>query len=413
MTDFKSVREQFPALNQTVYGQPLCYLDSAATALKPQAVIDRVNHFLSLEAANVHRGAHYLSDRATANYEAVREKFAEYLGAPSAGLIFTKGTTDSINLVAQSLAQGIFKVGDEILLTQLEHHSNIVPWHNLAMQRNGKVHFAKITASGQVDLEDFEKHLKTGRIRIAAFTACSNTLGIFTPVSQMIELCQRYGALSLVDGAQLMANERIHLTNLGCDFFAFSGHKIFAPYGIGVLYGRSEVLSRMPPATFGGSQISEVTEEKTTFLPPPQRFEPGTPNVEGVLGMGAALDFFQNIPLTDIQAHEKTLLKKLISLLAEFKNIETYGSLELPHAPIVSFNFKGVHASDVGFILDQQGIAVRCGHHCTQPLMRALGVPATVRASLSIYNNEQDLIQLQQGLEKAQELLFGNTNTVR
>ncbi len=413
MTDFAWIRSQFPALQQSVHGQPLCYLDSGATSLKPLSVIDRVTQFLSLETANVHRGAHYLSDRATLAYEGVREKWAAYLGAPASSLIFVKGTTDGINLVVRSLAESHLVSGDEILLTQLEHHANIVPWQDWAARRGGVVRFAKILSSGQVDLADFERHLKSGRIRMAAFTACSNTLGVLTPLTEMIGLCKKYGAYSLVDGAQLLATERVHLQNLACDFFVFSGHKIFSPYGVGVLYGRPELLESMPPASFGGSQIAEVTEEKTTFLPPPQRFEPGTPNIEGVIGLGAALEFFEAIPLADVQTHERALTARLLEVLKSFKNIEIYGDRSLPHAPIVSFNFRGIHASDVGFILDQQGIAVRCGHHCTQPLMRVLGVPATVRVSLSIYNNEADLNQLHQGLEKAQELLIGNASPIR
>ncbi len=409
ITDLKKLRDEFPALNQKINGSPLAYFDSAATTLKPKVVVDRVEHFLSFETANVHRGAHYLSDQATGFFEETREKAKEFIGASDKNsIVFVKGTTDGINLVASSFGEKAISKNDVILLTQLEHHSNIVPWQELAKRKDARVLFAKINGSGEIDLDSFANLLESNPVKIAAFTACSNSLGTTPPIRKMIELCRQAGVTTLVDGAQAVSSQKIDVQDLNCDFFVFSGHKIFAPYGIGVLYGKLELLNSMDPYQFGGSQIREVTEEKSTFLDSPQKFEAGTPNIEGVIGLGTAIDFLSQLPIAAIREHEETLWRSARQVLSAWKNIEIYGP-ESFQGPILSFNIRDVHASDIGAIVDNMGVAMRCGHHCTQPLMRALKVPATARISFSIYNNNADILQFKEALSKAQEMICGNT----
>lgn len=400
---FEQIREQFPALRQKVNGKDLVYLDSAATALKPESVAERVYQFNRLEISNVHRGAHSLADKATQNYEDARAAVANFLNAQSSEeIIFVRGTTEAINLVAQSYARPLLQEDDEILITEMEHHANIVPWQIVAEEKKAKIRAVAVTDSGELDLEDLKLKLNP-KTKIVAFTACSNTLGTVNDVKVITALAHKFGAKVLVDGAQIVSQEEVDVQELGCDFFVFSGHKLFAPFGIGVLYGKKEILESMPPYQGGGSMISQVTIERTTFNDVPMRFEAGTPNVEGAIGLLSALDFVKSIGFAKIKAHKKSLLEAATEGLLKIPKVKIVGTA-LHKGPILSFNLQEAHHSDIGQILDQQGIAVRAGHHCTQPLMKRFGITGTVRASFSVYNNMQDVESFLKAVKKAQEL---------
>ncbi len=402
------VRSNFPALEQKVFDQPLVYLDSAATTLKPKKVIDRLLHYYSFETANVHRGAHFLSDRATEAYEAARLTVKKFINVGDAGeIIWTRGTTESINLVAASYAGLHLKSGDEIILSQLEHHSNIVPWQMVAEKKGLKIHFVPMTAAGDYDYATYERML-SAKTRFVSVVHASNSLGTIVDVKRVIEAAHKVGAKVLVDAAQSAPAMPIDVQDLNCDFMAFSGHKTFGPYGIGVLYGKKDLLNQMEPYQGGGSMIDAVTEEKTTFLQAPHRFEAGTPNISGVLGLAVAIDYLNDIGFKNIIEHERALLHSAYARLSQMKDIQIYGLHET--APekvsnILSFNFKRAHASDIGHLLNQQGVAVRTGHHCTQIVMKNLGITGTIRASFSIYNNENDIERLATGLEKARRII--------
>lgn len=403
-SDIKKARIDFPLLSRKVDGKFPVYLDSAATTLKPWPVIERLSQFYSFETANVHRGAHFLSDKATENYEIAREKTRAFLNAHSVNeIIFTRGTTESINLAANALAAGGWlKTGDEILLTELEHHSNIVPWQMAAEKTGAIVRAIPITPEGALDLEK-AKELITAKTKLLAVTHCSNSLGTVCPVEQLTEWVHAVGGLVLVDGAQRVAAAQVDVQKIKADFYAFSGHKMFGPYGIGVLYGRESLLEKLPPYQGGGSMIHEVTFEKTTYHDLPHKFEAGTPNIAGTLGLSAAIDYIGKFSWTDIHQHEQSLVQSAITQLKDIQGVTVYGPQA--HGPIASFNLQGAHASDVGQLLSQQLVAIRAGHHCTQPLMKRLGVLATARASFSIYNNEADVTALIQGVKKAREML--------
>lgn len=402
---FASVRAQFPALTQTVHGKKLTYLDSGATTLKPQSVIDRITHFYSYETSNVHRGAHFLGDVATGHFEAGRQKVADFLGARQVEeIIFVRGTTEAVNLVANSWGLANLKAGDEILITVMEHHANIVPWQMVAEKVGARVVAADIHDNGELNLEDFKSKL-SAKTKMVAFTACSNTLGTNTDVKYLTSLAHEVGAKVLVDGAQIVSQTPVNVQDLGCDFFVFSGHKIFGPFGIGVVYGKKELLDQMPPYQGGGAMISKVTIEKTTYNDVPTRFEAGTPHVEGVVGLHAALSFVEQIGLKKIHAYEMDLLNVATEKLMAIPDVKIVGTAA-NKGPLISFNLKGAHHSDVGQIMDQEGVAVRAGHHCTQPLMARLGVPGTVRASFSVYNNHQDIDALVKAVVKAREMLL-------
>lgn len=402
---FAKVRGEFPALTQKVHGKNLSYLDSAATTLKPKSVIERITHFYSYETSNVHRGAHYLGDVATQAFEGARHKVASFLGAASSDeIIFVRGTTEGVNLIAQTFGQITVGAGDEILITEMEHHGNIVPWQMLAEKVGATVVAAKILDNGELDLEDFKKKL-SGKTKIVSFTACSNTLGTNTDMKLLTKLAHDAGAKVVIDGAQIVSQMAVNVQDIDCDFFVFSAHKLFGPFGFGVVYGKKDLLEKMPPYQGGGSMISKVTIAKTTYNDVPFRFEAGTPHVEGAVGLHSAIDFIEGIGFANIHAYELELLNAATEKLLAIPDLKIFG-MAANKGPIISFNLKGAHHSDVGQILDQEGVAVRAGHHCTQPLMTRLGVPGTVRASFSVYNNFDDIDALVKAVVKAREMLL-------
>ncbi|MFS4458774.1 aminotransferase class V-fold PLP-dependent enzyme [Bdellovibrio sp. HCB2-146] len=402
---FAQVRSQFPALNQKVHGKDLVYLDSAATALKPQSVIDRITKLYSYETSNVHRGAHYLGDVATVAFENARTRVAEFLKASSTDeIIFVRGTTEGINLVAQSWGSTNLQKGDVILITEMEHHGNIVPWQMIAEQMGAEVQAVAILDNGELDLEDLKKKLSS-KVKMVAFTACSNVLGTVNNAKEITKLAHAVGAKTLVDAAQIVSQEPVDVQDIDCDFLVFSAHKIFGPFGFGVVYGKRSLLEKMPPYQGGGSMIAKVTIEKTTYNDIPHRFEAGTPHVEGAVGLHAAIDFVTQIGFKQIHEFEMQLLKSATDKLLQIPDVKIFGTA--PHkGPLISFNLKGAHHSDVGQILDREGVAVRAGHHCAQPLMARLGVPGTVRASFSVYNNENDIQTFIKAVAKAREMLL-------
>ncbi len=400
----KDLAGLFPQLQRQVHGRGLVYLDSAATTLKPLPVIEAVEKHLRMNVANVHRGAHVLSDEATAAFEGVREKMQAFIGAASSKeIIFTRGTTESINLLARSLGPLLLGEGDEILLSQMEHHSNIVPWQMIALERKASVRFAPVLDDGSLDFAGFVKMLSR-KTKIVSLVHLSNSLGTFNPLAKFFAEAKKVGAVCVADAAQSVAAVALNVKDLGCDFLAMSGHKAFAPTGVGVLYGRSEWLEKMPPYQGGGSMISEVRESGTDFLPPPHRFEAGTPPIAEVIGLGAALDFIRQIGFDRITKHEQQIYQMAEQALEPIQGLRRIGRAT-DRSHVMSFLLEGAHPSDVGAILDEQGIAVRAGHHCCQPLMKRFGIPGTVRASFSIYTREEDIARLSQGLQKARELL--------
>jgi len=404
-SQFQKIRAEFPLLSQKIRGKNLVYLDSAASALKPWPVIERLSHFYSYETANVHRGAHFLADQATGYYEASREAVRKFLNATtSEEIIFTKGATEAINLVAQTWGKKYLKSGDEILLTEMEHHANIVPWQMIAEEKGAQIKVVKINDLGELDLHDAEKKLSS-RTKLFAFTACSNTLGTVNDCQKLVSLAHKVGAKVLVDGAQIVANRPVDLQQIDADFFVFSGHKLFGPYGVGVLFGKNEILESLPPYQGGGSMISEVTFEKTTYNQVPTRFEAGTPNISGVIALAPAIDYITKIGWDSLIEHETKLLKVASERIQEIPGVKIYGQAQ-QKAPVLSFLLKGAHQADVGQILDQENVAVRVGHHCTQPLMKRLGISGTVRASFSVFNNLADVDALIKGVEKAKGLLI-------
>lgn len=400
---FAKVREQFPALKREFRGKRMVYLDTAATALKPEVVSKRINDYYRLESANVHRGAYALSDEATRNFEAARIRVAKFINALPEEIVFTRNTTESINLVASSWGESNLKAGDSILITQMEHHANIVPWQLLAEKVGANIQAVGLRADHSLDEEVLLSKLKAP-VKLLSLTGCSNTLGVLPNLKKIIEVAHAQGILVLVDAAQLITQEAVDVRALGADFLVFSGHKVFGPTGIGILFGKHEILKSMPPYQGGGSMISQVSIEKTTFNDVPFRFEAGTPHLEGAIGLAAAIDFFAELGFDRVHSWENHLLKKATEGLRQIPGITIYADVP-EKAAILSFNLKGAHPSDVGQILDQQGVAVRAGHHCTQPLMAYLKVPGTVRASFSIYNNEDDVELFLQAVRKAQELL--------
>lgn len=401
---FAEIREQFPALSQKIYGQRLAYLDSAATSLKPRSVVQRISDYYLYESANVHRGAHFLSDQGTRHYEEGRDTVAKFLNAAqSEEIIFVKGATEGVNLVAQSYVGTFLEAGDEILISDLEHHANIVPWQLVAEQKNLSIKVVPTLKSGEFDLETFKKSFSP-RTRFVAVTGSSNTLGVRPPLPEIIQYSHQQGAKVLVDAAQLVTQKKVDVQALDCDFLVFSGHKIFGPTGIGVLYGKKVLLDAMPPYQGGGSMISEVCFPKTTFNDVPFRFEAGTPHIEGVIGLKAALDFFTGLDSQQVSKWEHDLLNLAEAEFRKIGTVEMYGQVK-DKGPILSFNLKNQHHADVASIVDQEGVAVRAGHHCTQPLMARLGIKGTLRASFSVYNQPEDVYQLAKALKKAQEML--------
>lgn len=405
MYDTKLIRQQFPALNQKVHGHDLVYLDSAATTLKPTAVIQRLDKFYKSETANVHRGAHYLSDKATAEFEAARETLRHFLNAKnSEEIIFTKGTTEGINLICHSYGEAFLTEGDEIVLTEMEHHANIVPWQILAKKKKCILKYIKVDETGELSESSINEVIGQ-KTKIVSFTGCSNILGTFPDITKIISKAKSVGAVSVLDAAQLISQKDIDVQSLDIDFLVFSAHKLFGPYGFGILYGKKEHLDRMPPYQTGGSMISKVEFAETTFNELPFKFEAGTPHIAGAVGTGAAVQFFKSLNLADIFKHEQMLMNTLNQQLSDIPEIKLFGTAK-HKAAIVSFNLQGAHHSDVGQILGQQGVAVRIGHHCTQPLLQKFNLTGTVRASISIYNSEDDILKLVESIKKAKRMLL-------
>lgn len=401
--DVDRVRAEFPALHQEVHGRPLVYLDSAATTLKPRAVIEAVTRVYARDCANIHRGVHQLSMRATAAYEEARGRIRRFLGGRSdRELIFLRGTTEAVNLVAQAWGRPRLAPGDEILITGLEHHSNIVPWQILAEQTGARLRVAPLDDQGDVDLEAWRRLLGP-RVRIAALAHVSNALGTVNPVAEMVREARDAGAVVLVDGAQAVPHMPVDVQALGCDFYVCSGHKLYGPTGIGVLWAREEVLADMSPWQGGGDMIRSVTFEHTEYHELPWRFEAGTPHIAGAIGLGAAVAWLEQLGRERVAAHEEALLAAGEELLAGVSGLRFVGRAR-QRAAVLSFVLEGAHPHDVGTILDQEGIAVRTGHHCAQPVMARYGVPATVRASLGVYNRREDLEALVAGLARVREI---------
>jgi cysteine desulfurase/selenocysteine lyase len=403
--DVQAVREDFPVLNVKVRGKPLIYLDNAATSQKPQAVLDALRRFYTEECSNVHRGVHTLSERATEDYEGARNKVRGLLNArQNREIIFLRGTTEGINLVAQSYGRTRLKADDEVLITAMEHHSNIVPWQILCQQTGAVLRVVPINDDGELLLDEFEKLLNS-RTRLVAVTHVSNALGTINPVRQIIERARKWNARVVVDGAQATPHLRVDVQELDCDFYAFSGHKVYGPTGIGVLYGKSELLEAMPPYQGGGDMILSVTFEKTIYNEIPHKFEAGTPNIAGAIGLGAAIDYVSAIGFARIAAYEHQLLAYATDALRQIPGLRIIGTAK-QKAAVISFVLNGVHPHDIGTILDGEGIAVRTGHHCAQPVMQRFGVPATTRASFGLYNTREEVDALRAGLQKVAEI-FG------
>jgi cysteine desulfurase/selenocysteine lyase len=400
--DSSAARKDFPALHQEVHGKPLVYLDNAATTQKPAVVIDAVDRFYRVDCSNVHRGVHELSERATKAYEDARLSVKRFINARSEReVVFVRGTTEAINLVASSYGRSHLKAGDEILISALEHHSNIVPWQLLCEQIGARLVVSPINDAGELMIEEFERRLgpKTALVAVAHV---SNALGTVMPLQEIVRMAHARSVPVLIDGAQAVSHLRVDVRELDCDFYAFSGHKVFGPTGIGVLYGRADLLDRMPPYQGGGDMIRSVTFEKTLYNELPYKFEAGTPHVAGAIGLGAALDYLVGLGIDHVTAHERELLAYGTELLKSIPGLRLIGTAR-EKAGVLSFVLEGIHPHDVGTVLDRLGIAVRTGHHCAQPVMARFDVPATTRASLALYNTKTDLDALADGIRQVQE----------
>ncbi len=399
--DPQAVRRDFPILQERVHGRPLIWLDNAATTQKPNAVIDRLSEFYRHENSNIHRAAHTLAARATDAYESAREKVRRFLNAPSAReIIFVRGTTEGINLVAQSWGRRNVEQDDEIIITWLEHHANIVPWQQLCAEKGARLRVAPVDDRGQVILEEYEK-LFSSRTKLVAFSQVSNALGTVTPVREMVEIAHRYGARVMVDGAQAVSHLRVDVQSLDCDWYVFSGHKVFGPTGIGVVFGKEELLNATPPWQGGGNMIVDVTFEKTIYQPAPGRFEAGTGNIADAVGLGAALDYLDQIGMENVSRYEHELLVYGTEGLLSVPGLRLIGTAA-EKAGVLSFVLDGFRTEDVGKALDEEGIAVRAGHHCAQPILRRFGLESTVRPSLALYNTYEDLDALVAALRRIQ-----------
>ena len=395
--NIEQIRGLFPVLHQEVHGKPLIYFDNAATTQKPKAVLEALNNYYSLDNSNIHRGAHALADRATRYYEETREAVRDFIGArESDEVIFTKGTTESINLVAQTFGRKFIGKGDEIIISTLEHHSNIVPWQMLCEEKEAILRVIPINDSGEIIFEEFEK-LLSPKTKLVSIVHASNALGTINPVKRVIEAAHAVGAKVLLDGAQSTSHLEIDVQALDCDFLALSAHKIYGPTGLGVLYGKREVLEAMPPFLGGGEMIKEVTFEKTTYNDIPFKFEAGTPNIADVIAFKASLDFVNSLGKPAIKNHEDALLIHANELTKDIRGFIPVGTAK-EKVSVLSFNINGMHPFDVGQMLDAKGIAVRTGHHCTQPLMKRFGIEGTVRASFSVYNTKSEIEKLAEGI---------------
>jgi len=401
--DVERIRQDFPILGEKVRGKPLVYLDNAATSQKPQVVIDTVHRFLSTYNSNVHRGVHQLSERATEAYEQARQKVQRLINAAeSREIIFVRGTTEAINLVAQSYGRERIRAGDEIVISGMEHHSNIVPWQILCEQTGAVLRVVPINDDGELLLDEYVT-LLTPRTRLVSVAHVSNALGTINPVREIVRLARRQGVPVLVDGAQAVPHLKVDVRDLDCDFYAFSGHKVFGPTGIGVLYGQARLLEGMPPYQGGGDMIKSVTFEKTVYNDLPYKFEAGTPHIGGVIGLGAAADYLEGVGLDRVAAYEHELLGYATEALSAIPGVRMIGTAK-EKASVLSFVVDGVHAHDIGTVLDHEGIAIRAGHHCAMPVMQRFGVPATARASLAFYNTREEIDAFVRGIHKVIEM---------
>ena len=401
--DVARIREDFPVLHQMVNGKPLVYLDNAATTQKPQAVIDALVRYYSADNSNVHRGVHTLSQRATEDYDSGRSKARQFLNAASdEEIIFVKGTTDGINLVAHSYARQHLGEGDEIIISTMEHHSNIIPWQVLCQEKGAHLRVIPISDAGELLLDEYES-LLSSRTKLVAITHVSNVLGTVNPIKQIVEMAHSQGVPVLVDGAQATPHMPVDVQKLGCDFYVFSGHKIYGPTGIGVLYGKAELLEAMPPYQLGSDMIKSVTFERTVYNDLPYKFEAGTPNIAGVIGMGAAIDYLTEIGMDRIDNYEHGLLEYGTECLSGIDGVKIVGNAP-GKASVLSFVMDCAHPHDIGTILDTEGVAIRTGHHCAQPLMNRYGVPATARASLSFYNTRDEVDLLVKAIDRVIEV---------
>ncbi|KKO53706.1 cysteine desulfurase [Paenibacillus sp. DMB20] len=401
-----SIREQFPILDQEINGHPLVYLDNAATAQKPRAVIEALKHYYEWENANVHRGVHTLGSRATDAYEGARQKVARFINAKSTEeIIFTRGTTTALNLVASSYARSVCGPGDEIVLTEMEHHSNLIPWQQAALATGATLKYIPLQPDGTITLEDVEKTV-TERTKVIAIAYVSNVMGVVHPVKEIAKIAHRNGAVIVMDGAQSTPHMKVDVQDLDCDFYALSGHKMCAPTGIGALYGKKALLDKMEPIEFGGEMINDVGLYESNWKELPWKFEGGTPIIAGAVGLGAAIDFLSDIGMDEIERHESRLAAYAMNRLDEIEGISLYGP-RVRSVGLITFNLGDVHPHDVATVLDAQGIAIRAGHHCCQPLMRWLKVSSTARASFYLYNTEEDVDRLVNALIQTKEY-FGD-----
>ena len=404
--DFQVIRDQFPILRRNINGHPLVYLDSAASSQKPLRVLERIDRYLREQHANVHRGVHSLSIEATDAYEEARNTIAVHVGAAdSSEIVFTRGTTESINLVASSWGDTFVKEGDEIILTKMEHHSNIVPWQILAERTGARLNYVDVTADGRLDMNDLDRLLER-RPKLVSFTHVSNGMGTLNPVIDIVERAHAVGALTLIDGAQAAPHLQLNVEELGCDFYAFSAHKMCGPTGVGALWGRRDLFEIMPPYQSGGEMISEVTLEGSRWAEVPHKFEAGTPNISGVVGFGEAVQFLNDVGLDTLAVHENSLKKYALERLSAVEGLTLYGPRE-ERTSVFSFTYGDIHPHDLSTILDQNGIAIRAGHHCNQPLMDHFGISATARASFYLYNTHNEVDALCEGLQMAAKVFGG------
>ena len=398
------VRRDFPILHQKVEGKPLVYLDSAAMSQKPQVVVDAMRRFYQLDCSNVHRGVHTLSERATDAYETARAKIQRFINAASPSeIVFVRGTTEGINLVAGSYGRKHVRAGDEIVVTTMEHHSNIVPWQILCEEKGARLRVAPVSDTGELLLDEFERLLNS-RTRFVSVVHVSNALGTVNPIRRIVEMAHGWNVPVLIDGAQAAPHLGVDVRELDCDFYVFSGHKLYGPTGIGVLYGKEKLLEAMPPYQGGGEMISTVSFEKTTYKRPPFKFEAGTPNVAGAIGLGTAIDYLAGLGRSAVAAHEEQLMAYATKALLDITGVRLMGTAP-DKVSVLSFVLDGVHPHDIGTILDEEGIAIRAGHHCAQPLMQRFRVPATARASFALYNVTEEINALVSALHKVRDLL--------
>ena len=401
--DINKIRADFPILGRKVYDKPLVYFDNAATTQKPLAVINRISEYYTRENCNIHRGVHFLSQEATSAYEETREHLARFINAPNKQeIIFTKGTTESINLVASSFGRNVLKKGDEVLITGMEHHSNLVPWQMLCYEKDAKLKVVPINNKGEIEISVF-KSMINGKTRIAAFTHVSNALGTINPVKEMVKIAHEKGVPVLIDGAQALSHMKIDISELDCDFYCFSGHKAYGPMGVGALYAKEEHLENMPPYQSGGEMVDRVTFHETTFNEIPFKFEAGTPNVEAVLGMGAAISYLEETGMDEIAAYEDDLLDYGTRKLQQIDGVQIFGTAA-NKAGVLSFMIDDIHPYDAGTIIDKFSIAVRTGHHCAQPVMDRFGIPGTIRASLAMYNTKEEIDLLVEAIHQVKRM---------